>query len=130
VLDCSIADALLTPHRSYLDALSPALGIEGLVKGLAHITGGGLLDNVPRVLPEGCDAWIELGSWPMPPLFQLVEEVATGLPADELYRTLNMGIGMVAIVSASRVDELRAAIPEPSWVIGSIVAGSRDVQLR
>ena len=129
-LDCPIGEALLVPHRSYLAALSPALKDHGLIKGLAHITGGGLLDNVPRVLPPGCDAEIMLGSWPMPPLFQLVSDVATGLPTDELYRTLNMGVGMVVVVSAARVAELQSTIPEPSWVIGSIIPGNKLVQLR
>ena len=128
-LECSIGDALLVPHRSYLDALERALGDHGLIKGLAHITGGGLIDNVPRVLPADCDASITIGSWPTPPLFQLVEEVASGLPREELYRTVNMGIGMVIIVDADRVSELREAIPEPSWIIGEIVAGSKRVQL-
>ena len=128
-LDCSIGEALLVPHRSYLDTLERALGDHGLIKGLAHITGGGLIDNVPRVLPADCDASITIGSWPTPPLFQLVEEVASGLPREELYRTVNMGIGMVIVVDAARVAELREAIPEPSWIIGEIIAGSKGVQL-
>ena len=101
----------------------------GLIKGLAHITGGGLIDNIPRVLPPGCDASITLGSWPMPPLFRLVQQVATGLPQEELYRTLNMGIGMVVVVDKERVAELRERINEPSWVIGGIVTGDRHVRL-
>ena len=71
------------------------------MKALAHITGGGLPENLPRVLPDDCDAAIELGSWPVPPLFQLVREVATRLDTHELYRTLNMGIGMVLVCSAA-----------------------------
>ena len=70
-LDRPLGDALLEPHRNYLDVLTPALAT-GHVKALAHITGGGLPENVPRVLPDGVDARIELGSWPVPPLFQLV----------------------------------------------------------
>ncbi len=128
-LDRPIGEALLVPHRSYLDALDRALNDDGLVKGLAHITGGGLIDNVPRILPEQCDASITLGSWPMPPLFQLVESVATGLPLEELYRTLNMGIGMVVVVAADRVQQLRDCINEPTWVIGELVAGDRRVVL-
>ena len=128
-LDRPIGDALLMPHRSYLEALQRALVDHGLIKGLAHITGGGLIDNIPRVLPAGCDASITLGSWPMPPLFRLVQEVATGLPQEELYRTLNMGIGMVAVVDKERVAELRECINEPSWVIGAIVPGDRQVHL-
>ena len=128
-LECSIGEALLVPHRSYLDALQRALGDHGLIKGLAHITGGGLIDNVPRVLPANCDASIKLGSWPMPTLFQLVQDVASGLPQDELYRTLNMGIGMVIVVDADRVTELRDAISDPTWIIGEIIAGDKHVRL-
>ena len=102
--------------------LSPALAT-GHVKALAHITGGGLPENVPRVLPNGVDARIELGSWPVPPLFRLVRELATGLDAHELHRTLNMGIGMVVVCAATDVDTVRAAIPEETWVIGSLVPG-------
>jgi phosphoribosylaminoimidazole synthetase len=126
-LDRPLGDALLAPHRSYLDALSRPLVEQGLVKGLAHITGGGLLDNVPRILPSSCDAEIMLGSWPIQPLFELVQQVATGVPREELYRTLNMGIGMVVVVDNSRVDELRRLISEPTWVIGRIVAGTKRV---
>ncbi len=128
-LDRPIGDALLMPHRSYLDPLRRALEDHGLIKGLAHITGGGLIDNVPRVLPADCDAAINLGSWPLPPLFQLIQQVATGLPVEELYRTLNLGIGLVAVVAADRAAELRAWINEPTWVIGEIVAGDKRVQL-
>ncbi len=128
-LDRPIGDALLMPHRSYLTALQRALADHGLIKGLAHITGGGLIDNVPRVLPADCDAKITLGSWPMPPLFQLVEQVATGLATEELYRTVNMGIGMVVVVDADRVGELRSCINEPTWIIGEVVAGDKRVQL-
>ena len=128
-LECTISEALLVPHRSYLHTLRDALAQPGLIKGLAHITGGGLVDNVPRVLPAGCDAVIQLGSWAMPALFQLVESVATGLPTEELYRTLNMGIGMVVVVDSTNVDALQATIDEPTWVIGELVAGDKRVRL-
>jgi phosphoribosylamine--glycine ligase/phosphoribosylaminoimidazole synthetase len=127
-LDRPLAEALLEPHRSYLRVLEPALAT-GAVKALAHITGGGLVDNVPRVLPEGVDARIELSSWPRPPLFALVAELATGLDAGELYRTLNMGIGMVVVCSTADVDAVSAAIPEETWVIGALTPGSRRVRL-
>jgi phosphoribosylamine--glycine ligase/phosphoribosylaminoimidazole synthetase len=128
-LDRPLADALLAPHRSYLTALSPALDT-GKVKALAHITGGGLPENVPRILPAGCGAVIELGSWPVPPLFRLVQELATGLSVHELHRTLNMGIGMVVVCAAGDVEQVRAAIGEETWVIGRLVPGARTVELR
>jgi phosphoribosylformylglycinamidine cyclo-ligase len=100
----------------------------GLVKALVHITGGGLLDNPPRILPEGTAARVHLGSWSVPPLFQLVRD-ASGLDADELHRTLNMGIGMVLVVAATDVAAVQAEINEDSWVIGEIVEGNRTVTL-
>ncbi|MDQ3469872.1 MAG: phosphoribosylformylglycinamidine cyclo-ligase, partial [Actinomycetota bacterium] len=122
-LDRPLGDALLEPHRNYLDVLRPALAT-GTVKALAHITGGGLPENVPRVLPTGVDAEVRLGSWPVPPLFRLVAEVATGLDVHELYRTLNMGIGMVAVCAPADVAALQAAIGEPTWAIGGLVAAA------
>jgi phosphoribosylaminoimidazole synthetase len=121
-LDVPLGDALLAVHRNYLPVLAPVLdGTPGLVKALAHITGGGLIENTPRVLPPDTGAVVRLGSWPVPPLFALVRD-ASGLDADELHTTLNMGIGMVIVVAADRVDELQAALSEPSWVIGEVVA--------
>jgi phosphoribosylaminoimidazole synthetase len=119
-LDRPLGDALLEPHRNYLPVLDGALSTGG-VKGLAHITGGGLPENVPRILPADVDAEIRLGSWPVPPLFRLVAELATGLDAHELHRTLNMGIGMVVVAARRDVERVRAAIDEDTWVIGELV---------
>ncbi|MBK5333412.1 MAG: phosphoribosylamine--glycine ligase [Ilumatobacteraceae bacterium] len=130
--DRPLGETLLVSHRSYLDVLTDALA-GGKVKALAHITGGGLPENLPRVLPDDCDASIELGSWQVPPLFQLVRELATQLDAYELYRTLNMGIGMVLVCSPSDVAAVQHSINEPTWVIGQLVATSnleRRVHLR
>jgi phosphoribosylaminoimidazole (AIR) synthetase len=103
------------------------------VKALAHITGGGLPENVPRVLPDECDAVVELGTWPVPPLFELVREAATQLDVTELHRTLNMGVGMVVVCDPGEADAVRGAIDEPTWVIGEVVPSSqteRRVQWR
>jgi phosphoribosylamine--glycine ligase/phosphoribosylaminoimidazole synthetase len=132
--DASLGTTLLRPHRNYLPVLDKVLQ-HGKVKALAHITGGGLPENLPRVLPEGIDAHIELGSWPMPPLFALVREVAVGMPTDELYRTLNMGIGMVLVCSPDQADEVQGLIDEPTWRIGQLVRAAdgdpgRTVHLR
>ena len=118
--DCTLGAALLRPHRSYLPVLGEVID-SGTVKALAHITGGGLLENLPRILPAGIGAQVHLGSWPVPPLFRLVREVAA-LDTHELYRTLNMGIGMVVVCSPADVDHMQALIPEPTWVIGELVA--------
>src|SRR5690606_27558809 len=99
-------EALLEPHRSYLPVLEPALAT-GHVKALAHITGGGLPENLPRVLPDGVDAEIALGSWPRGALFDLIAELATGVDMHELHRMLNMGVGMVVVVAEEHVAEVQ-----------------------
>ena len=99
--DRPLGETLMVPHRSYLDVLRPVLATD-TVKALAHITGGGLIENVPRVLPSGVDAEIRLGSWPVPPLFALVTELTPRMDDIERHRTLNMGIGMVVICSPDR----------------------------
>jgi phosphoribosylamine--glycine ligase/phosphoribosylaminoimidazole synthetase len=119
--DRPLGETLLEPHRNYLPVLEGAVAT-GAVKALAHITGGGLIENVPRVLPSDVDASVRLGSWPMPPLFQLVRELATALDDHELHRTLNMGIGMVVICSPEDVEHVQAAIDETTWVIGELVS--------
>ena len=124
----SLGDTLLEPHRSYLQVLRPALASKK-VKALAHITGGGLPDNLPRVLPEGVGADIRLGSWPVPPLFELVRSVCTGLDDHELHRTLNMGIGMVLVVAPEHVGAVQESIDERTWIIGELVPGPRQVHL-
>lgn len=129
--DRTLGDALLEPHRSYLPVLEQALA-SGRVKALAHITGGGLPENLPRVLPDGVDAEIALGSWPRGPLFDLIAELAVGVDAHELHRMLNMGIGMVVVCSPDDADDVQATIAEETWVIGALVgseAGSRRVHL-
>jgi len=123
-----LGEALLAPHRSYLPVLEAALATNKVL-ALAHITGGGLPDNLPRILPEGVGARIELGSWPMPPLFAFLEQAASGLESEELYRTLNMGVGMVMVCRPDDVEAVQGAIDEETWVIGELVAGDRRVAL-
>jgi phosphoribosylaminoimidazole synthetase len=120
-LDRRLGEALLEPHRNYLPVLDAALAT-GAVKALAHVTGGGLPENVPRVLPSDVGAVIHLGSWPAPPLFRLVRDLATALDDLELHRTLNMGIGMVVVCGSDDVDRVQSAIDEETWVIGELVA--------
>jgi phosphoribosylformylglycinamidine cyclo-ligase len=127
-LDATIGEALLAPHRSYLFALKGALAA-GLVRGLAHITGGGLTDNLPRILPDETAARIERGAWPVLPVFNVMQRIG-GVADDEMYRAFNMGIGMVCVVAPEKVSafesELRARRETPHR-IGAIVAGSRNV---
>lgn len=123
----SLGDALLQPHRSYLHVLDGALA-SGKVKALAHITGGGLPENLPRVLPDGVDAEIELGSWRRGALFDLIAELATGVDTHELHRMLNMGIGMVVVVAPGDADAVQATIDEETWRIGTLVPGLSDTR--
>src|SRR5215475_6660792 len=94
-LGMTAGEALLLPHLSYLKPLDGLLD-RGVIKGLAHITGGGLTDNIPRILPEGTAVRIERGSWPIPPLFELLRRLGNVSDA-EMYRTFNMGVGMVIV---------------------------------
>ncbi len=121
--DCTLGEALLKSHRNYLTVLEAAVD-SGRVKAMAHITGGGLPENLPRVLPDGIDAHVRLDSWPVPPLFRLVREVAVGMDTHELYRTLNMGVGMVLVCSPDEVAAVQELIDEPTWVIGRLVAAA------
>ena len=127
-MDRPLGDALLEPHRNYLEPLRAVLAT-GHVKALAQITGGGLPENLPRVLPDGVGAEIELASWPVPSLFRLVRELTPQMSTDELYRTLNMGIGMVAVCAPEHADDVQAAIDEQTWRIGRLVSGPRAVTL-
>ena len=124
----TLGAALLHPHRSYLPPLREVLKTD-LVKALVHITGGGLLENCPRVLPRGKAVEIEIGSWPVPPLFQLVQTVSA-LDVHELHRTLNMGIGMIVVCAIEDSEAVQKTIDEPTWIIGRVTSGDRTVTLR
>jgi phosphoribosylformylglycinamidine cyclo-ligase len=122
----SLGEALLEPTRIYVKALLPLVR-DGLIHGLAHITGGGLLENVPRVLPKGCRAIIEARSWEFPPLFALLQEGGS-IAAEEMARTFNCGIGMVAIVAAGDAESVVTRLKESgerAFLIGRVEAGTR-----
>jgi phosphoribosylaminoimidazole synthetase len=124
-LDDSLADALLASHRSYFNLLYPHLS---QIKALAHITGGGFMENIPRVLPDNLNAIIHLNSWQVPPLWKIIQEKGS-ISTEEMYRVFNMGIGMVAIVDRSLSADLRKSIPELTFIIGELVKGERNVIL-
>ena len=120
-LNGSLADALLAPHRSYLNLLLPLVeDPANPILGLAHLTGGGFIENIPRVLPKGLGARINRASWPIPPLFQLAQTRGS-ISDDEMYRVFNMGIGMVVITHRQDAPAVQDALPEPTWVIGEVV---------
>ena len=121
----SVAEELLAPHRSYLEPLLPLLA-QGRVHALAHVTGGGIPGNLPRVLPEGMGAVIERTSWRLPDVFRALQR-AGDVPRDEMDRVFNMGVGMIAIVSRSEADAVLAALTasgETAWVLGQVEPGS------
>ncbi|MFN3287448.1 MAG: phosphoribosylformylglycinamidine cyclo-ligase [Sphingomonadaceae bacterium] len=125
--DRPLGEALLAPTRIYARALLP-LARAGRLKATAHITGGGLIENIPRVLPEGCRAVLDAGAWPLPPLFGWLRE-AGGLSPRDLARTFNCGIGMALVVApgdAATVAADLAAAGETVHVIGRIEAGARE----
>ena len=124
-LHISLADALLAPHRSYYSLLYPLLSH---IKALAHITGGGFVENIPRVLPDNLDAVIHIGAWPIPPLWDLIQRTGD-VATDEMYRVFNMGIGMVLIAGKDSVSEIQNLIPETTFVIGELVQGQQKVKL-
>jgi phosphoribosylformylglycinamidine cyclo-ligase len=127
-LETTIGQALLAEHRSYLGALRGAIDA-GWVRGLAHITGGGLTDNLPRILPEKTAARIERGTWPVLPVFSVMQRM--GRVADaEMYRACNMGVGMVCAIAPENTKVFEAHLDargEKYFRIGSVVSGERNV---
>jgi phosphoribosylformylglycinamidine cyclo-ligase len=128
-LNQTIGNALLATHRSYLPLVRPLLDA-GYVKGLAHITGGGITENLPRVLPDGCAAEIDRRAWKLPSIFRLLQQHGRITDA-EMFRAFNMGVGMIVVCSPRDVErvintELRAG--EPNAVrLGYVVSGHRTV---
>jgi phosphoribosylformylglycinamidine cyclo-ligase len=124
----SLGDALLATHRSYLRTLLPLVDA-GIVKGMAHITGGGITENVPRVLPDGAAAEVDRRGWEVPAIFELLRSKGQ-ISDDEMFRAFNMGIGLVLVCAPSDADRamnLLGMAGESGAVIGRIVAGNRDV---
>jgi len=124
-LDGTLGEALLAPHRGYLSALEPLLE-RGKIRALAHITGGGFPGNLPRVLPDGLAARVRRGAWEVPALFRIIQQ-GGGIGDDEMFRTFNMGIGMVLAVAPSDLHDVEHSLErrgEASFVIGALEAGS------
>lgn len=129
-LGCTVAEELLKPHKNYLPALSGLLDHDGLLKGLAHITGGGLVDNVPRILPGNVDVAIAKGSWPVLPVYNLMQRIGN-VPVEDMRRTFNLGIGMVIITAAENqrlIEEHLAGLGETCYRIGEVVDGDGKVR--
>jgi phosphoribosylformylglycinamidine cyclo-ligase len=129
-LGTTAGEVLLATHVSYLRPLEGLLDAH-VIKGLAHITGGGLTDNIPRILPEGTAVKIEKGSWPVLPVFEVLQKIGN-VSEFEMYRTFNMGVGMVIVCARVDADVVKSHLQERGdkcYLIGEVVAGNREVLL-
>jgi phosphoribosylformylglycinamidine cyclo-ligase len=129
-LGMTVGEALLQPHVSYLHALEGLLD-SAVIKGLVHITGGGLTDNIPRILPEGTAVEINKSTWPVLPIFKLMQQIGNVSEA-EMYRTFNMGVGMVIVCAPEDQRSIASHLADRSsecFRIGRVVQGGRDVRL-
>ena len=121
----TVGEALMEPHRSYLSLVRPLLD-GGRIKAIAHITGGGITENLPRVLPHGTGAVVDAAAWDMPPLFRWLQQ-SGDVPIDDMMRTFNMGLGLVIVTAHDRaeqlLEELAARGGRDARVVGEIVAG-------
>lgn len=126
----TVASELLKPHKNYLPLLDGLIDRDGLIKGLAHITGGGLVDNIPRILPGNVDVLIEDGSWPVLPVYRLMQRIGN-VPVEDMRRTFNLGIGMVIITAPENqllIENHLAGLGEACYRIGSVVDGDGKVR--
>jgi len=128
-LGVSIGEALLKVHLSYLGAIDKlwAAGVD--IRGMAHLTGGGFIDNPPRVFPEGVGAVIHQGSWPVLPIFDLIQELGK-VGNEEMFRVFNMGLGMLVVIPAEQVQIALEALPYASYQVGEIVEGKKEVVIK
>lgn len=125
-LDCTVADALLKVHRSYLKPIQ-RLTKDGLLAAAAHITGGGITDNTPRVLPKGLAAEVTLGTWPVLPVFELLRRLGN-VPDDDYRRTFNLGVGMILVIPRKKLAKALKVLDrlkEPHYEIGHIAKQHR-----
>lgn len=131
-LGMTLGDALLAPHTNYYPAFEKTTEAGIKVHGMAHLTGGGFYDNIPRVLPENCQAQIQLGSWPVLPIFDMIQRLGN-IDRDEMFRAFNMGIGMTWVVDTGDADALIAQVGEAgykAYMIGEVVDGEKKVVLK
>ena len=130
---CSLADELLRPTRIYVRTVKELIS-RFTIKGIAHITGGGFIENIPRILPDGLTARIDRGSWPVQPIFKMMQRIS-GMKDEQIYNTFNMGIGMVMAVDSEEADAVVCAansLGENAFVIGEVIEsedGGKGVKL-
>ncbi len=129
-LGCTVGEELLKSHKSYLPALNRLIEHEGVIKGLAHITGGGLVENIPRILPSNVDVEIKEGSWPVLPVFDLMQRIGN-VPREDMLRSFNLGVGMVVITNSGFqqfVQDQFNVVRQPFYIIGEVVDGNGKVK--
>ena len=126
-LGISIGEALLAVHRCYLEPVQQLWAAGVNLRGLAHITGGGFVDNLPRVLPASVGAVIRRGAWPELPIFGLIQQQGE-IPFDEMFHVFNMGLGMLIVVPPGQVSEVQAVLADV-YVVGEIVGGKSGVSI-
>ena len=124
----SVGDALLEPHINYTNHIRRLLDQEIEIKGIAHITGGGIVENIPRILPDNHSVNINLGSWPILPIFKTMQSIGS-VDDSEMFRAFNMGIGMALIADSSNIDNIKTALKEltPVFEIGKVVEGNKEI---
>lgn len=127
-LEKSVGLTLLEPHINYTNHVFAVLDADIDIKGIAHITGGGLVENIPRILPDGCGVEIQKGSWPILPVFDVMQSLGD---VDEMFRAFNMGIGMVFIVDEAKVSIVKGVLKDLTEVyeIGSVFRGNKNVTI-
>jgi phosphoribosylformylglycinamidine cyclo-ligase len=125
-LGTTVGEALLATHASFLRPLEGLLDT-GVIKGLVHITGGGFLENIPRILPEGVSVEIDRGSWPELPIFGMMQRLGN-VDEKEMFRTFNMGIGMIVVCSKGDVSSVKQRLGD-CYEIGRVIDGDRDVNI-
>ena len=126
----SVAETLLAPHLNYQVPILTLLDAGHLIKGMAHITGGGIVDNIPRILPADCSVEIHRGSWPIPPVFALLQRFGN-LPEEEMFRTFNMGLGLIIVLSPKTASEVVHSLPSNTEIfdVGTVVEGDQEVRI-
>jgi phosphoribosylformylglycinamidine cyclo-ligase len=118
-----LGEVLLTPHRAYLSEVQRLWGASVTIKGMAHITGGGLIDNPPRILPEGVTACIQWGCWPVPAIFRIIQRMGH-ISHDEMAHVFNLGLGMLLVVSSDETERALDVLGDQAWRVGEVIPAS------
>ena len=133
-LNTTLGEELIKPTKIYVEPILEILKkhkTKKIIKGMAHITGGGLIENIPRILPDGCAVTLERSKWNVPKIFNIIQDKGN-IDNQEMFHVFNMGIGMVLIVTKSDVERVLGGLEkakEPGTVIGEVIRGDRTVRI-